>query len=167
MHFCFSIDEIKNLKKKKKYASCIEQFLDVLVETYLISFWPNTQTGCEFDCIVEQNAPHFRHFATQISACIAVLQCKINYQPQPHDEWTENCCTKFSNEFAPCTQNMINFGLRFSSSFSVWSKVLIFDHRQYDLIQKQIFTELMLISKEHFVDCFLPELYTQSFKWFQ
>ena len=27
-------------------------------------------TGCEFDCIAEQNAPHFRHFATQISACI-------------------------------------------------------------------------------------------------
>ena len=25
-------------------------------------------TGCEFDCIAEQNAPHFRHFATQISA---------------------------------------------------------------------------------------------------
>ena len=21
--------------------------------------------GCEFDCIAEQNAPHFRHFATQ------------------------------------------------------------------------------------------------------
>ena len=29
--------------------------------------------GCEFDCIAEQNAPHFRHFATQISACIAVF----------------------------------------------------------------------------------------------
>ena len=28
-------------------------------------------TGCEFDCIMEQNAPHFRQFATQISACIA------------------------------------------------------------------------------------------------
>ena len=26
--------------------------------------------GCEFDCIAEQNAPHFRHFATQIWACI-------------------------------------------------------------------------------------------------
>ena len=25
--------------------------------------------GCEFDCIAEQNAPHFRHFAIQISAC--------------------------------------------------------------------------------------------------
>ena len=30
-------------------------------------------TGCEFDCFAEQNAPHFRHFATQISACIAVF----------------------------------------------------------------------------------------------
>ena len=29
------------------------------------------KTVCEFDCIAEQNAPHFRHFATQISACIA------------------------------------------------------------------------------------------------
>ena len=31
------------------------------------------EAGCEFDCIAEQNAPHFRHFATQISACIAVF----------------------------------------------------------------------------------------------
>ena len=30
-------------------------------------------TGCEINCIVEQNAPHFRHFATQFSACIAVF----------------------------------------------------------------------------------------------
>ena len=30
-------------------------------------------TGCEFDCIAKQNAQHFRHFATQISACIAVF----------------------------------------------------------------------------------------------
>ena len=32
-----------------------------------------TLPGCEFDCIAEQNAPHFRHFATQISACMAVF----------------------------------------------------------------------------------------------
>ena len=29
-----------------------------------------SEPGCEFDCIAEQNAPHFRHFATQISGCI-------------------------------------------------------------------------------------------------
>ena len=28
------------------------------------------EAGCEFDCIAEQSALHFRHFATQISACI-------------------------------------------------------------------------------------------------
>ena len=64
--------------------------------------------GCEFDCVAEENAPHFRHFATQISVVKQFLQCKIIYQPQPHDEWTENCYTKFSNEFAPW-QWVLNF----------------------------------------------------------
>ena len=63
-------------------------------------------TGCEFDCIAEQNAPHFRHFATQISAC------KIIYQPKPHNEWTENCYTNFSNEFAPCHATPPQLGSR-------------------------------------------------------
>ena len=30
-------------------------------------------SGCESDCIAKQDALHFRHFATQISACIAVF----------------------------------------------------------------------------------------------
>ena len=36
-------------------------------------------TECEFDCIAEQNAPHFRHFVTQISACVAVFYYVKSY----------------------------------------------------------------------------------------
>ena len=39
--------------------------------TYVIFSKYDLTSGCEFDCIGEQNAPHFRHFATQISACVA------------------------------------------------------------------------------------------------
>ena len=42
--------------------------------------------GCEFNCIAEQNAPHFRHFATQISACIAVFTMQ-NHIPTSASWW--------------------------------------------------------------------------------
>ena len=56
--------------------------------------------GCEFACIGEQNALHLRQLATRLSTCIAI--CKIIYKLWPYGEWTEDCCTEFSNKFAPC-----------------------------------------------------------------
>ena len=54
-------------------SKCIE-FTGGLEETATGVDWEQLGvTGCEFDCITEQNAPHFRHFARQISACIAVF----------------------------------------------------------------------------------------------
>ena len=41
--------------------------------------------GANFNCIAEQNAPHFRHFATQISACLAVFTMQNHIPTSPHD----------------------------------------------------------------------------------
>ena len=38
----------------------------------------NLAAGCEFDCMAEQNAPHFRHFATQISTCTKCIAVFYN-----------------------------------------------------------------------------------------
>ena len=84
-------------------------------------------TGCEFDCMAEQNAPHFRHFATQISAYSSFYNVKSytnlslmmneqkiaiqNFQTNLHLGYTEsevitNSPEKKQNKLAPQTQHV-------------------------------------------------------------
>ena len=103
-------------KEKKKGQPCTLGSVGGVQANNFFS-WPNQWIwqGVNFACILEQNAPHFRQLATQISACV-VFTMRIKHQLWPHDKWTENYYAKVLNEFAP--QNPASLSQQNSYSIS-------------------------------------------------